>query len=255
MTCRLQSSPRSSHPRRRWICLLFALAAFAVASSSERQTQNDLGKLRAEVRGHPDSAEAHASLGAALSDAKEWDEAVAELRKATELAPLNTTIEYNLGLVYLQKARQNEGESAVSRKQDLQSAMRILLKLSKDAPQLPGIHMHLGWLFHELGDPVTSLQEFQAATVQEPNSAEAYNDYGTALGQQEKYEDAIAEYRKAIALDPRLVSAALNLETAAHRAGKDADQLHWAEEEVKAHVGSASGTRVAGICIGPGSAD
>src|SRR5260370_160177 len=64
-----------------------------------------------------------------------------------------------------------------------------------------------------------AIAEYRRAIEIDPNYAFAHNNLGVALRGQGKLDDAIAEYRRAIEIDPNSERARRNLELALH--GKD----------------------------------
>ena len=69
-----------------------------------------------------------------------------------------------------------------------------------------------------------------------PDSADLRNSLGSALEQQGRIEDAIAQFKDAIQIDPKLADAHNNLGHGAAIARKSADQQTTAEQEFKTAI-------------------
>ena len=187
--------------------------------STATAPKTDISSLRLEIRNSPNSPSAHLNLAIALSEAGAWSPARAEFRTALKLKPEYPLALYNLGLNDLKEARSMGDARTSAYYERLESAQTALLQAVALDPHLPMIHQHLGWLYHQVGDQSSAVEEFRKGIEAEPDSAEAYNNLGTALGESQQYDEAIVAYEKALALAPESVSTAINLDAAVRRGG------------------------------------
>ncbi len=82
-------------------------------------------------------------------------------------------------------------------------------------PELAAIyHFNLGLVLQETGLLDDAIAEYRKAIELDPNVAGTHNNLGLALAAKGQYDDAIAEYRIAIDLDPNYATAKANLEKA-----------------------------------------
>ena len=211
--------------------------------------KSDIATLRLAVRGSPNSPSAHLNLAMALSDAGAWTEARTEFQSALKLRPKDPLVLYNLGLNDLKAAKSMGGGRTSAYYELLESAQTALLQAVELNPHLPKIHQHLGWLYHQVGDQSSAIEEFKKGADAEPDSAEAYNNLGTALAENQQYDQAIAAYEKAFALAPDSVSTSVNLDGAVRRGGKKVEALHKYEALAAAEPGSAPDHLLYGLAL------
>jgi len=89
-------------------------------------------------------------------------------------------------------------------------------KAAKALPGEPGVHFDRGAALYALSRYDEAEQEFLRATEAKttPLKASAFYNLGNAFFKTEKYGDAIAAYRRSLALDPNDIKAKWNLELA-----------------------------------------
>ncbi len=78
-------------------------------------------------------------------------------------------------------------------------------------PELADVHVNLGRLLHEAGDPRGAAQHYRNAIELEPGSVIALFNLGVALEDLRMPEEAILAYRTALAADPGCADAQYNL--------------------------------------------
>jgi serine/threonine protein kinase/thioredoxin-like negative regulator of GroEL len=78
-------------------------------------------------------------------------------------------------------------------------------------PNLPEVHLALGYYRHDEGDRTGALGEFRQAEQGLPNSADVIEAIALAQKTLGNWDESIAELRRAIELDPRNVTASNNL--------------------------------------------
>jgi import receptor subunit TOM70 len=64
-------------------------------------------------------------------------------------------------------------------------------------------HVQLGVVQYKMGSVSSSMSTFKNTMKQFPNSADVHNYYGELLADQQKFEEAIEMFTKAIELDPK----------------------------------------------------
>ena len=82
--------------------------------------------------------------------------------------------------------------------------------------------------------------KFATPDIPTQNMAEAHGNYGVALANLGRLEEAVESLKRAIGLAPNLVSAQTNLVSAFHKLGLFADALALADQMIAAHPTSAS---------------
>ncbi len=87
----------------------------------------------------------------------------------------------------------------------------VALRLEKRDPVL---WVNRGTLLLQKGDPSTAALSFSKALSINPNSAVAHYNLGAAFDEMNRYDDAVAEYRTALTLDPLLGDPAVNPQAA-----------------------------------------
>jgi len=65
-----------------------------------------------------------------------------------------------------------------------------------------GEHVELGIEYHDQGELDKAIAEFEKAIELDPNDAEAHRNLGTAYGEQGKWEESAAAYEQAIEINP-----------------------------------------------------
>ncbi|MEZ5404219.1 MAG: tetratricopeptide repeat protein [Bryobacteraceae bacterium] len=90
-------------------------------------------------------------------------------------------------------------------------AIGHLLEARRIAPADPAIASELGRVYLELGNPSQALTEFGRAVAANPGDALALNNRGVALEALGLRDHAIADFRKALDIDPCLYDARINL--------------------------------------------
>jgi Flp pilus assembly protein TadD len=90
-------------------------------------------------------------------------------------------------------------------------ALKLLARLSLDAPDKPRLFTNLGLAHFQLQQSELAEQAFQQAIERSPNDAVAHNHLGILQRQQGRFQDALQEYQRAIKIDSKYARAHLNL--------------------------------------------
>src|SRR6202050_4875847 len=191
------------------------------------------------------TAETYRKQAIDLSRAKSWDAAVADYRKALELEPNDADTHYNLALTLNYKGDSRQAA------EEFEQAIRL-------KPNWAEAHLGLGATQYDLGDQVVALKELQATVRLDPanvtargliaridlqqnnpssaeselkralavkSTAELHFELGLVEGQLGKLDLATAQFRRAIALDPKFARAHAALGVSLRRQGNHAAAL------------------------------
>jgi tetratricopeptide (TPR) repeat protein len=127
------------------------------------------------------------------------DEAAAAFRKALEIQPLSVDAQLGLATTLHRQGRNGEAARAYRRAIEIQ-------------PGWWSTHSHLGVFQLTTGDLIGALESFRTAVLLSPDNTRALDNLGIAFQQLGRHEEAIAEYRRSIAVRPT-ASALSNLGT------------------------------------------
>ncbi len=161
--------------------------------------------VKAEARrglaGGADLAEARLALARALMLTDSLDAAAAVLRDAVAAYPQHARLLYWQGSVLRRLGRPGEALAP------LQAALAV-------QPHFVEARTALAGALGEAGRTAEAEQAYRAALAESPKAfAGAWNDLGFLLLQQQRYPDAEPPLARAVALDPDLTPALLNLGT------------------------------------------
>lgn len=158
----------------------------------------------------PGSGAAWNVLGVSLQ--VQGKDALAALRKATELLPKDPGAHSNLGNAL--RAAGQHAEAVASYRRAL--AIR---------PDLAALHSNLGNALRDLGQLDDAVASYRRALGIQPAYAEAHNNLGNALKDLRQLDAAAACYRRAIEIAPHYVEAHNNLGLALRDLGQIGDAV------------------------------
>ncbi|HVW06964.1 MAG TPA: tetratricopeptide repeat protein [Bryobacteraceae bacterium] len=173
--------------------------------------QEAISTLRDAVARNPESAAACNDLGAALLSARSsLAEAESVLREAVRLQPEFSSIRMNLAGVLIR------GKKLAEAREQLEEAARIGGRAET---------AEAAWFaaFIASNDPATAEKAWRSSFGQQVAGAHA--NLGTIAASQQRTEDAIREYRLAVAGDPQSAIAQLNLGITLYNAGRRDEAL------------------------------
>jgi tetratricopeptide (TPR) repeat protein len=220
--------------------LLCRARRFAEAEKLYRQAlalrQQVAGELPAVPSFEEAVAVSHLNLGNALrftgraAEAEQaYEQAQAIYRQLVQRFPQTPSYRHGLAgtllnLADLLRARQ---DLAVARRL-LDEAVPELERVTQKSPEnvdyrkdLALAHRNLGLVLQRLGEhPDDALREFRKAIALNPKDADAHLWLGDALRDQGQRDDAITEYRKALALEPKSIAVHTSLASELAREGK-----------------------------------
>ncbi len=90
-------------------------------------------------------------------------------------------------------------------------AEAMLLRLTREYPQLAGPHVNLGIIYYRSRRLQKAQVSLRQALTLNPSRADAYNHLGIVLRNSGRFEEARAAYEQALRLDPDYAYAHLNL--------------------------------------------
>jgi len=140
----------------------------------------------------------HDSLGSAVLQRGQVDEAIAQFQKALEINPNDAEAQNNLGWVLFQKGQVDE-------------AMAQYQKALTSNPNYTLANDNLGLALLRKGQVDEAMVQFQRASVINPNDLDAHNNLGMVLAQKGQVDQAIIQYRKALEINPNSDTVHYNL--------------------------------------------
>ena len=219
--------------------------SFLRAGTANERTGDYKGAERSFRRGieiAPNDAELHNALGWTLFQDGRPQEAAVELEKAVTLDPKHAKAHNNLALALVELGRLEEAAShfqaslAIEPRAEIYSDLGFALarlgrgqeargyyeKALQLDPNCASAHLNLAMTYAQGGDFAAAEAQFRLAVAGRP-TAETYNGLGYVLARQGRTDEAVAEYRKAIEVDPKFVPAYNNLGELLARQGKLAE--------------------------------
>lgn len=130
------------------------------------------------------------------------EEAMKKLYRAKELDPANADVHNNLALVY-----------SWSDQKDMEKATEHYEKALELNPKAVHFYSNLGIHYKMLGQIDRAEKVLLDGIAVDPTSTMLYFNYGTLLGEQKRWGEAVACYKKAIELKPDFAAAHYNLST------------------------------------------
>jgi tetratricopeptide (TPR) repeat protein len=181
-----------------------------------RQYQCALDGFREILRTQPDSASAHILMGEALDGLGKTPEAIAEFQKAAEVSPREPNVHFGLGFLYWKS-------------QDYHKARQEFEQELANDPKNAQAAAYLGDTELKMGNREEAAKFLNQAIQLSSDVRIAHIDLGVLFSEEKKYQEAVAAFRKAIALNPSEADAHYRLAQAYRALGQTAE----AEKEFK----------------------
>jgi tetratricopeptide (TPR) repeat protein len=164
----------------------------------------------------PRNAQAHNLLGVALSQMGQHGPALQHMKEALALKPRLEAFRHNYAQVLLSAGR-------------FEDAARLYRELTREFPlnEVAAVGLVRSLLVAEKVDEAIAFLE--TASKKHSNSAAFLNERGRAASAKKVPKLAIADYRRALQLNPRFTSAAVNLATALSEEGEVDEALRILE--------------------------
>jgi tetratricopeptide (TPR) repeat protein len=128
--------------------------------------------------------------GIALDEAKQWDRAEADFKKALELDPNQPEV-----LNYL-------GYSWIERNQNIEQARGMIEKAAAERPTNGFIVDSLGWVFYRSGQYSKAVEVLERAVELEPEDAAINDHLGDALWAVGRFDEARFQWQRALVFRP-----------------------------------------------------
>jgi protein O-mannosyl-transferase len=139
-----------------------------------------------------DNALAERKLGFSLISVNLPTEGLEHLRQAVAIHPNDPTNHINLGL----------GFDANQQREPAIEEYKKAISLASDTEQLASAYTNLGIDYDGLGNEAEAYINYNRALQLNPKLFNAYFDRGLLLEKEGKFEDAVADYRQSLAIQP-----------------------------------------------------
>jgi Flp pilus assembly protein TadD len=169
------------------------------------RTAEAVAEYERALTANPDNAKAHNNLALALVERGQLEEAAGHFRRSLELRP-KAEIYSDLGFTMARLGKSDEAMVSYRKALDLD-------------PSCASAHFNLAVSFVQAGQFGEAEAHYRKALPGRP-TAEAHNGLGYVLARQARTEEAIAEFRTAIDVNPRFTPAYNNLAEALVTQGK-----------------------------------
>jgi Flp pilus assembly protein TadD len=216
--------------------------SFLRAGMANENTGDHKGAERAYRRGlavAPDDAELHNALGWTLFQEGKTAAAVAEYERALAADPKQAKAHNNLALALVELGRFEEAASHFKTSVEIEPRAEIysdlgftMTRLGKTEearadyqealeldPNCASAHFNLAVAFVQAGKLGEAESHYRQALPGRP-TAETHNGLGYVLARQGRTDEAVAEFQKAIDVDPKFTPAYNNLAEALAKQGK-----------------------------------
>lgn len=121
----------------------------------------------------------------------------------------------------------------------LAKQLTVAQERTKTDPKSPGNWVNLGWIYFQQGQYNQALAQYKKAMDIDPNYYPAYYNLGLAYMQVKKYDLAAETLKKAVTLEPKSGVAFLNLGISYTQLGKYDEALKYLQQAYKFNSGSA----------------
>src|SRR6266404_4331945 len=207
--------------------ILFSIVASWARSRAQRETQ---ASPRAEAKGNEAEAFRNNTLGVAYMNQQKFAEAQKYFEKALAADPKFAIARLNLGIALLSQ-------------QKLEPARAALEEAARLVPSDAYTWYNLGLVYKDTGETEKGIDAFQHVTQLSPE-ADAHYFLGYLYTQLQRYDEAIAEFQKALAVFPYHASSEFGIARAYQRKGdNDAARQHLArfQKITTEHLGAPFG--------------
>jgi rhomboid protease GluP len=178
--------------------------AVALAVSGQKEEASEAFRIARQLK--PGDLSLYLESSQLLMEAGRLDEAVSVLEEARTWAPESAPIESQMGLVQLRN-----GETAI--------ALEALRKAAALEPNVPEYHNRLALALSRAREGDCGLDEIAKALELLPEAPHLLDSLGTVRLARGEPKDAIAAYRRALALEPSSAVYHFNLSVALARDG------------------------------------
>lgn len=187
------------------VCVVLACAAQARAQV--RYWSDSIALWQHELEVGDDQAEAHDSLGKALTRQGKLDEAVRRFDEALRIKPAYPEAQSDLGV-------------ALTRQGKLDEAARRFVEALRLKPAYAEAQSNFGVVLYRQGKFDEAVRHFNEALRINPDYAEAHDGLGAALVRQGKLSEAVRHFVEALRINPDYAEAHSDLGVTLTRQGR-----------------------------------
>ncbi|MES1166126.1 MAG: tetratricopeptide repeat protein [Verrucomicrobiota bacterium] len=137
----------------------------------------------------PEHVDALHYLGLSRHQRRDFEQALALVRKAVGLAPDHVDARNNLGNMLLERGELDEAEE-------------MYRQVLAQRPDHAHSHSNVGTVLKRKGDLVAAEASFRHALALDPQQAEAYHNLGGLLRETDRSDEALTVFQRAMALKP-----------------------------------------------------
>ena len=166
----------------------------------------------------PDSVPTYKNLAFALINVQKQEEAIAPLKKIIELEPTTDTytmlgdIYVNQGDVLMNNFKSNKmPNDSINAVAKYSSAIELLENGKKEFPEDSQILLMLSNAYIKADKMDVAMDAFKLGVVKEPTNQYYKYNYGVLLLQNKDFENAAAQFKGAVDIDPDYTNAVYNL--------------------------------------------
>ena len=163
--------------------------------------------LLGEMSGLLQNAAAYEARGSRALGARQWPEAVVNLKKAVELAPGNAFNRLNLG-------------TALYMQGDVDGALTQYREAVRLDPMLARAHFAMGVLMEARGQDDDAIKAFNAAIASDPSYTEPRFSLANALRRGGRVQESLSQYTEVLRLDPAVSQASFGYAMGLVRLGR-----------------------------------
>ena len=187
---------------------------------------------------------AYSRLGVMCIERKQFEDAEKYLKEAVAIRPGDALNRYNLGIAYLRQNKTAEALEELKKSEETGEADAAVLegigdayftlknydksldvynRLRKNNERNVRILSRIGEIYYEKGELDGAYEAYRSITAIEPateNARVAYLNMGNILDDQQRFDEAIEAYQRALAISPKDDGAYYNLGIAYKHAGK-----------------------------------
>lgn len=116
--------------------------------------------------------------------------------------------------------------------------LTVAQERTKTDPKSPANWVNLGWIYFQQGQYNQALAQYKRAMDLDPNYYPAYYNLGLAYMQVKKFDLAAETLKRAITLEPKSGTAFLNLGVSYNQLGKYDEALKYLQQAYKFNSGS-----------------
>jgi protein O-mannosyl-transferase len=195
------------------------------------------------LRLEPALPDAHNNLGIALAKKGQIDEAIGQYREALREKPDHANAHYNLG-------------NALGKKGQNEEAIRQYQEAIRAQPDHAEAHGNLGIALAKSGQTDEAIRQYEEALRLKPDLADAHNGLGAALDQKGQIDEAIRHLQEALRLKADDADTHYNLGVALYQQGRTVEAIRQFQEVLRLNPSHAEAHNNLGTALGlKGEAD